>query len=246
MVKKGQNSEEVDEDEEHHTSKQIAKKPRTGNSKATGSGASRKRKVATPVDPNQEIAGDEENGQTAASKGSKKKGGEGSKKGKAAVIQRNEESVATAATGEVDDADDEIIDRGSIQINPEDSTAPTTDAGGQPISGTAVPTQDAAKAQPQQEEDDDEALEDDVVAKPSQTIGREETKALLDTFDEITLSRYEVFRRAHLTKASMKKIVSNLVGPVPASVAIGKCFLVVQFLISKHHLLFISNLLFHA
>lgn len=69
--------------------------------------------------------------------------------------------------------------------------------------------------------EEEEELEDDVIAKPSQTIGREETKALLDTFDDVTLSRYEVYRRAHLPKATMKKVVSNLVGPIPASVAIG-------------------------
>ncbi|KAJ3304278.1 transcription initiation factor TFIID subunit 11 [Kappamyces sp. JEL0829] len=77
-------------------------------------------------------------------------------------------------------------------------------------------------AAPDQEVEDEEYIDDDVVAKAAQTLNREETKALLDTFDEETLSRYEVFRRAHLPKAAMRKVVSNLVGPIPASVAIGK------------------------
>jgi hypothetical protein len=53
-------------------------------------------------------------------------------------------------------------------------------------------------------------------------MNREETKALLDTFDEETLTRYEVFHQAHLPKAIMRNFVGNLVGPVPASVAIGQ------------------------
>ncbi|KAI8893617.1 TAFII28-like protein [Globomyces pollinis-pini] len=38
--------------------------------------------------------------------------------------------------------------------------------------------------------------------------------------DEETLNRYEAFRRAHLPKSTMRKIVTTIVGPVPASVAI--------------------------
>ena len=216
MAKKGQASGEVDDD----TPKQVSKKPRTGNTKAnggTGSGTARKKKAT------EEVAGDEEDSQVTSAKNNKKKGGSSGKgkKGKA-VNQGNEESAITVASGEADDADEEIIDRGAISKNPDDSAVPASEP-------QSVAPQDATKAQPQEEEED-EALEDDVVAKPSQTIGREETKALLDTFDEITLSRYEVFRRAHLTKATMKKIVSNLVGPIPASVAIGNCMLLFTFL----------------
>jgi hypothetical protein len=47
------------------------------------------------------------------------------------------------------------------------------------------------------------------------------SRRLLDTFDDETLNRYEAFRRAHLPKAQMRKLVSQMVGPVPASVAIG-------------------------
>jgi transcription initiation factor TFIID subunit 11 len=73
----------------------------------------------------------------------------------------------------------------------------------------------------QQQQEEEEELEDElIISKPLISIGQEETKALLDTFDEQTLSRYEVFRRAHLPKTSMRRIVSNLVGPVPAPVAI--------------------------
>ena len=46
-------------------------------------------------------------------------------------------------------------------------------------------------------------------------------RRLLDTFDDETLNRYEAFRRAHLPKAHMRKLISQMVGPVPASVAIG-------------------------
>lgn len=73
----------------------------------------------------------------------------------------------------------------------------------------------------QGEQVEEEEEEDDTInLKPLQSIGQEETRALLDTFDETTLSRYEVFRRAHLPKTSMRRIVSNLVGPVPGPVAI--------------------------
>jgi transcription initiation factor TFIID subunit 11 len=84
---------------------------------------------------------------------------------------------------------------------------------------TAETTEKTAENKQQQEEE--EEVEDElIISKPLMSIGQEETKALLDTFDEQTLSRYEVFRRAHLPKTSMRRIVSNLVGPVPTPVAI--------------------------
>ncbi|KAJ3260310.1 transcription initiation factor TFIID subunit 11 [Boothiomyces macroporosus] len=78
----------------------------------------------------------------------------------------------------------------------------------------------APTEQKEEKEEEEEEIDDEVEAMPSKSIGREETKALLDTFDEETLNRYEAFRRAHLPKATMRKVVANLVGPVPASVAI--------------------------
>ena len=93
------------------------------------------------------------------------------------------------------------------------ATSQALELGTVAAAGPAVPAPNA--------EEEEEELDDDVVAKAAQTMNREETKALLDTFDEETLTRYEVFRRAHLPKAIMRKVVGNLVGPVPASVAIG-------------------------
>lgn len=100
----------------------------------------------------------------------------------------------------------------------EDASAETSAQA--PEAGPDVPpVGPATPAVPVVEEEEEE--EDDHVHKPLQSIGREETKALLDTFDQETLSRYEVFRRAHLPKSTMKKIVTGLVGPIPASVGIG-------------------------
>jgi hypothetical protein len=93
-----------------------------------------------------------------------------------------------------DDADEEIIrvplaaaatgEESAADLAPGDSAQTTAAPANQAAagSGATVPAN----------EEDEEELDDDVVAKPSQTIGREETKALLDTFDDITLSRYEV------------------------------------------------------
>ena len=78
----------------------------------------------------------------------------------------------------------------------------------------------------EEEEEEDEEIK----TKMSKSLGKEETRALLASFDDETLNRYEAFRRAHLPKAVVRKIVSQLVGPVPASVAIvvagvGKVFI---------------------
>ena len=42
----------------------------------------------------------------------------------------------------------------------------------------------------------------------------------MDSFDEETINRYEAFRRAHLPKTQVRKVLTSLVGPVPQSSAI--------------------------
>ena len=88
--------------------------------------------------------------------------------------------------------------------------------------------QPTAVEQPKEEEVEEN--DDEIKTKQSKSIGKEETRQLLASFDDETLNRYEAFRRAHLPKANVRKIVSQIVGPVPASVAIvvagvGKVFI---------------------
>ncbi|KAH9254521.1 hypothetical protein BASA81_007463 [Batrachochytrium salamandrivorans] len=70
------------------------------------------------------------------------------------------------------------------------------------------------------EEEDD--AEEQMLQMPTATAeDREATKALLDTFSPEQLQRYEVYRRAHLPKSSIRKYLQTVVGGiVPASVGI--------------------------
>ena len=86
--------------------------------------------------------------------------------------------------------------------------------------------QQAVKEQEEEELDEEEQI----TTKMSKSIGKEETRALLASFDDENLDRYEAFRRAHLPKAAVRKIVGQLTGAAPASVAIvvagvGKVFI---------------------
>ncbi|KAJ3092367.1 hypothetical protein HK102_008156 [Quaeritorhiza haematococci] len=66
--------------------------------------------------------------------------------------------------------------------------------------------------------DDDDELDDTFEA---QTQNREAMKALLDTFTEEEMSRYETYRRSHLPKNAVKKLVQSLMGqPVPQNIGI--------------------------
>lgn len=141
-------------------------------------------------------------------KGKGAAGGAGPKKRASAAggARQSKQAKKNAAEAE-DDADEEIVgiplaangaagsganaanDQASASSSAADlapgdnPTAAANQAGAVGGAGTAAPAN----------EEDEEELDDDVVAKPSQTIGREETKALLDTFDDVTLSRYEVY-----------------------------------------------------
>lgn len=67
-----------------------------------------------------------------------------------------------------------------------------------------------------EEEDDDY---EQVFKQPAED--REAIKQLLDTFDDSQSHRYEAYRRAHFSKASIKKTVQNITGnQVTSSVSI--------------------------
>lgn len=118
---------------------------------------------------------------------------------------RDEEEVLTPATTAAQSI--------SISQVPSPTGGPISNE--EPLKPTSTPAPAAAVVVVEEEPEDD--IHE---AKASQTLSRHETKALLDTFDDTTLERYEVFRRAHLPKSVMRKQVSLLIGPVPTSVAI--------------------------
>ncbi|KAL2911947.1 transcription initiation factor TFIID subunit 11 [Polyrhizophydium stewartii] len=75
------------------------------------------------------------------------------------------------------------------------------------------------------DEDEDDA-EEQLLQMPATTEeDREAIKALLDTFSPDQLQRYEMYRRAHLPKAAVRKFLMSVVGTVPASagIIVGGC-----------------------
>ncbi|KAJ8331228.1 hypothetical protein BDV3_002432 [Batrachochytrium dendrobatidis] len=85
----------------------------------------------------------------------------------------------------------------------------------------AAQLRDAGMEEEGLDEEEDDA-DEQLLQMPAATAeDREATKALLDTFNPEQLQRYEVYRRAHLPKSSMRKYLQNIVGGiVPASVGI--------------------------
>ncbi|KAI8909756.1 taf11 protein [Gorgonomyces haynaldii] len=94
-----------------------------------------------------------------------------------------------------------------------------------PLVSTESKRKRKKKEEEEPKEEEEEDVEDDEYdlnfqLKPLQE-DRQAIKALLDTFDEEQLQRYEAYRRAHLPKAQIKKMVSNYIGQsIPQSVAI--------------------------
>ncbi|KAH6563299.1 hypothetical protein BASA50_002384 [Batrachochytrium salamandrivorans] len=96
--------------------------------------------------------------------------------------------------------------------------APTTGAAG----GVAAPAAGAPGDEEEGVDEEEDDAEEQMLQMPTATAeDREATKALLDTFSPEQLQRYEVYRRAHLPKSSIRKYLQTVVGGiVPASVGI--------------------------
>ncbi|KAJ3068141.1 transcription initiation factor TFIID subunit 11 [Podochytrium sp. JEL0797] len=81
-------------------------------------------------------------------------------------------------------------------------------------------------------EDDEDEEDKDIVIEPKTDQEKADMKALLDSFDEDQLHRFEVFRRSRLSKGAVKKIITTLLGTttVPNNILIaiggtGKLFI---------------------
>ncbi|KAJ3190076.1 transcription initiation factor TFIID subunit 11 [Gaertneriomyces sp. JEL0708] len=71
-----------------------------------------------------------------------------------------------------------------------------------------------------EDDDDDDDIEDELL-HPRKPVNTEAERALLSTFTEDQLQRYEAFRRAHFQKSAMKRYIQSLLGQtIPESSAI--------------------------
>ncbi|KAI8920654.1 hTAFII28-like protein conserved region-domain-containing protein [Entophlyctis helioformis] len=87
--------------------------------------------------------------------------------------------------------------------------------------GAAADGSGGPGAEDEGDDDDDDADEQLYQGPMTTEEDREAIRALLDTFDEEQLHRYEAYRRAHLPKAAVRKMVQTIVGGiVPASIGI--------------------------
>ncbi|KAI8615211.1 hTAFII28-like protein conserved region-domain-containing protein [Chytriomyces sp. MP71] len=101
----------------------------------------------------------------------------------------------------------------------------------------AEPQQKDSQEQPPSDkedgdEDDEEEEEKDIVLQPRTDEEKAEMRALIESFSEEQLHRFEVFRRSRLPKNAVKKVLTTILGSttVPPSVIIalggtGKLFI---------------------
>ncbi|TPX63823.1 hypothetical protein SpCBS45565_g06345 [Spizellomyces sp. 'palustris'] len=75
--------------------------------------------------------------------------------------------------------------------------------------------EDADGDMAEEHKDDDVELDDDIedeLLHPRKGVDKEAERALLATFTQEQVQRYEVFRRAHFQKGGMKKFLQGLLG----------------------------------